>query len=94
MLCGVTALGAGPDDSKANQKTDALTAESVLQRTADYYKKIKSFAVDIEREQKMGLNSMKNSLVVVIERPNKLAIHSKGVGFGIDVVSDGKTLSE
>ena len=93
LLCGITALGAGPDDSKANQKTDAPTAESVLRRTADYYKKIKTFAVDIEREQKMGPNSMKNSLVVVIERSNKLVIRSKGVGFGIDVVSDGKTLS-
>jgi peroxiredoxin len=93
LLCGLTALGSGPDDSKATQKTDAPTAESVLRRTADYYKKIKSFAVDIDREQKMGPNSMKNSFVVVIERPNKLAIRSKGVGFGIDVVSDGKTLS-
>ena len=91
LLCGVTALGARPDDSKT--KSDAPTAESVLRRTAEYYKKIKSFAVDIEREQKIGPNSMKNSLAVVVERPNKLAIHGKGAGLGIDVVSDGKTLS-
>jgi peroxiredoxin len=93
LLCSVTALGARPDDSKTEQKTDAPTAESVLRRMAEYYKKAKSLAVDIDREQKIGPNSMKTSLVVVIERPNKLAIRTKGAGFGIDVVSDGKTLS-
>ena len=34
LLCGVTALGARPDDSKT--KTDAPTAEAVLRRTAEY----------------------------------------------------------
>jgi peroxiredoxin len=93
FLCGFTALGAGPDDSKTTTKIDAPTAESVLRRTTEYYKKIKSFAFDVEREQKVGQNSMKISLGVAVERPNKLAIRTKGAGFGVDVVSDGKTLS-
>jgi peroxiredoxin len=91
LLCGITALGARPDDSKT--KTDVPTAEAVLRRTADYYKTLKSFAVDIEREQTIGPRSMKSSLVAATERPNRLAIHGKGAGLGIDVVCDGKTLS-
>jgi len=91
LLCGLTALGARPDDSKT--KTGAPTAEAVLRRTADYYKSAKSFAVDVEREQKMGARAIKYSLAVAIERPNRLAIRGKGAGFGIDLFSDGKTLS-
>jgi peroxiredoxin len=91
LLCGVTALGACPDDSKT--KTGAPTAEAVLRRMADYYKTLKSFAVEIEREQNIGVTSIKSSLVVAIAKPNRMAIHGKGSGVGIDVVSDGETLS-
>jgi len=89
LLCVVAALGASPDDSK----TGAPTAEDVLRRTADYYNRIKSFAIEVEREEKFGPRSVKNAVDVVIERPNKLMIHTKGAGPGIDVVSDGKTLT-
>src|SRR5215472_12599295 len=88
-LLGASALGAGPDDPKA----EAPTAEAVLRRTADYYKRAKSLAVEVEREQKMGQRLMKTVLDVSVERPNKLAIRTKGNLPGIDVVSDGKTLT-
>jgi peroxiredoxin len=88
-LLGATALGAGPDDSKAQ----APTAEAVLRRTADYFKRVKSLAVEVDREQKLGRMSMKNVLDISIERPNKVAIRTKGNLPGIDVISDGKTLS-
>ena len=91
LLCGTAALGAGPDDSKT--KTDAPTAEAVLRRTADYFQKVKSLAVEVDREQKIGPNVLKNSIAVIVERPNKLVIHTKGGGPGVDMVSDGKTLS-
>ena len=84
ILCGAAALRAGPNDPKA---------EAVLRQAADYYKKAKSFAVEVEREQKVGAMSIKQTLEVVVERPNKLAIRTKGILPGIDVVSDGKTLS-
>ncbi len=90
-LCAVMALGARADDSKT--KLDAPTAEAVLRRMAEYFKAAKSFAADIEREQKIGSKSMKNALAVAVERPNKLAIRGKGAAFGMDVISDGKKLT-
>jgi thiol-disulfide isomerase/thioredoxin len=89
LLCAVAALGAGPDDSKAG----ARKGEAVLQRMADYYKKAKSFAVDVDRDQKLGPMAMKTTVSVVFERPNKVAIRSKGPMPGVDIVSDGKTLT-
>jgi peroxiredoxin len=91
LLFGVTALGARADDSKTKAK--APTAEAVLRRTAEFFKSAKSFAVTIERAQKIGPTSMKTSIVAAMERPDRLSIRSQGAGFGIDVVSDGKTLS-
>jgi peroxiredoxin len=88
-LLGASALGAGPDDSK----TGDPTAEAVLRRTADRYKRARSFTVEVEREQKLGPMSMKQVLDVTFERPNRLAIRTKGKLPGVDVVSDGKTLS-
>jgi thiol-disulfide isomerase/thioredoxin len=89
LLCGAAASSSGPNDSK----DEAPTAEAVLRRTADYFKRVKSFAVEVEREQKLGSMSMKHALEVVNERPNRLAIRNKGNRPGIDVFSDGKTLS-
>jgi thiol-disulfide isomerase/thioredoxin len=89
LLCAVAALGAGPDDSKGTAKK----AEAALQRAADYYKKAKSFTVDVEREQKIGPLALKTTLNVAVERPNKLAVRSKGPMPAIDVTSDGKTLT-
>ena len=90
LSCGVAvALGAGADDAKPA----APAAEAVLRRTTDFYKKVKSFAVEVEQNQKFGPATKENALTVVIERPNKLAIHIKGDAFITDVVSDGKTLS-
>src|SRR5262249_43974624 len=88
LLCAA-ALGAGPDDPKA----EPPTAVAVLRRTADYFKRVKSLAVEVEREQKMGRMSMKNVLDVSIERPNKVAPRTKGNLPGVDVVRDGKPLS-
>jgi thiol-disulfide isomerase/thioredoxin len=89
LLCCVGALNARADDSKA----DAAKAQDVLRRTAEFYKKAKSFAVDIDREQKVGAMSMKAGLSVAVERPNKLALKAKGDAFTVDIVSDGKTLA-
>jgi hypothetical protein len=68
-------------------------AEAVLQQTVDYYKKVKSFAVEVEREQQFGPRAMKNTVAVVMERPNKLAVHTKMGTPAVDIVCDGKTLT-
>ncbi len=65
----------------------------MLRRTADYFKKAKSFTVDVDREQKLGAQSMKATMGVAVERPNKLAVRTHGGGMDLDLVSDGKTLS-
>ncbi|HZW33807.1 MAG TPA: DUF2092 domain-containing protein [Isosphaeraceae bacterium] len=79
-------------DAKASP-TGTPTAEAVLRQTTDFYKKVKSFAVDVERTQKMGAITMKTTIAIAVQRPNRFAIRTKGGGpAGIDVVSDGKTL--
>ena len=70
----------------------AVTAESVLKKTADFYKKAKSFKVDMNRSHKVGPINMQYTTAVAFERPNRLAMQSKGNVPGIDLVSDGKTL--
>ena len=67
-------------------------AQRVLRETADLYKKAKSIAVELTRSQKMGPVTMKLTTTVAFQRPNRLAVHSKGTTPGIDLVSDGKTL--
>src|SRR3954470_22715631 len=89
ILWGLAAIGAAPDDPKK----DAPSPESVLRRAADYFQKVKSLTVDLDREQKIGAVTMKQTLSVAVARPNKLAIRSHGSGFDMDLVSDGKTLS-
>jgi thiol-disulfide isomerase/thioredoxin len=101
LLCSPLALagsGAGGaalaqvGDAKASP-TGTPTAEMVLRRTADFYKKVKSLAVDVERVQTMGPITMKTTVAIAVQRPNRFAIRTKGGGpVGIDVVSDGKTM--
>ena len=90
ILCAVAALGAGPDDPKA----DARDAKAILRRMADYYKKARSFTVEFNLAQTVGPTTMKTTVAATVERPNKLAIRVKGVLLvGIDFFSDGKTLT-
>jgi peroxiredoxin len=101
LLCSTWAL-AGPGtggaalaqvaDAKASP-TGTPTAEAVLRRTTDFYKKVKNFAVDVERVQKTGAITMKTTIAIAVQRPNRFAIRTKGGGLdGIDVISDGKKL--
>ena len=68
----------------------AVTAESVLKKTTDFYKKAKSFSVDMNRSHKVGPINMQYTTAVAFERPNRLAMQSKGTVPGIDLISDGK----
>jgi thiol-disulfide isomerase/thioredoxin len=102
-LCGslaVAVLGTGSSATAQAQapKAEARakggpTAESVLQRTADFYKKAGSFTVEAERAQKVGPLAVKSKITVAFQRPNRFACRSEGMMPGIDVVSDGKTMS-
>ena len=100
LLGGILALaGPGVGGVALAQATDAEasptgkpTAESVLRRAADYYKKVKSFAVEVEHAQTVGQFKMQNTFTIAIQRPNRFAIHTKGNGPGIEVVSDGKKM--
>ena len=96
-LAGVTAtdfLGsarAQAPDAKAGAP-GAATAEGVMRRTTEIYKKAKSIAVELNRSQKAGAVTMQVTSSVAFQRPNKLAFVTKGTAPGIDLVSDGKTL--
>jgi thiol-disulfide isomerase/thioredoxin len=79
------------NDAKASP-TGTPTAETVLRRTADFYKKARTLAVEVERVPNMGAPAMKNTFTIAVQRPNRFAVHTTGGGPGIDVVSDGKKL--
>ncbi len=66
--------------------------ETVLRKTAEHYKKAKSFAVDLDRSQNVGPAKIQLTTSVAFERPNKLAVHSKGGMQAVDLVSNGKTI--
>jgi hypothetical protein len=103
-LCAVSALAAFFDgaaaraqapsakpSAKSSTKGDAK-AESVLRRTADFYKKASSFTVEAERSQKIGPIGVKNKISIAFDRPNRFACRTEGLIPGVDVVSDGKKL--
>jgi thiol-disulfide isomerase/thioredoxin len=68
------------------------TVESVLRKTADFYKQAKSFVVELDRSQKVGPLAMQMTTTVAFERPNRLAVHPKGSVPSIELVTDGKTM--
>ncbi len=70
----------------------APKAETVLRKSADLYKNAKSFAVQFNRSQKVGVVTIQHSYTVAFQRPNRLAVRSKGPAPGIDIISDGKTM--
>jgi thiol-disulfide isomerase/thioredoxin len=87
---GPAARGQAPD-AKSNP-----TAEAVLRKTADFFRKAKSVVVDVEREQKVAGFTIKMPVSVALERPNRFAIQSKSDGLasiGMTLVSDGKKMS-
>ena len=100
LLCGTLAfVGPSVDGTALAQVSDAKaspagtpTAETVLHRTADFYKTVKTLAVEVERVQKIGALKMQNSVTVAFHRPNRFAVRTKGGSPGIDVVSDGKKI--
>ncbi len=83
------AQGAGP----ASQPAGPASAEAVVRRMADFYKRAHSILADVEQEQKIAGQSIKTTTSVAFERPNRFAARSKGAMPGFDIVSDGKTLS-
>jgi len=90
VLTGVAAWAQDPA-SKASPP-GSPTAESVLRKTADFFKKAKSIVVEVDRSQKIGPATMQITTTVAFQRPNRLAVHPKGTMPGIDLVSDGKTM--
>ncbi len=101
LLCSIFALvgpwtggpASGQPPAAEKQKTGETQVEATLRQTADFYKKVGSLAVDIDRAQKVGPMAMQTTLNIDFVRPNKLAIRSKGNVPGADIVSDGKTIS-
>jgi peroxiredoxin len=101
LLCSFSALGgpwaglqaSGQPPTSENKKAGESEAEALMHKTADFYKKVGSLAVEIERAQKLGPMTIKNTLSIDFVRPNKLAVRTQGIVPGVDVVSDGKTIS-
>src|SRR5581483_1936214 len=83
------------DGADKGKQADAPRPEDVLRRAADFFKKAKSVAVDLEREQKVGAMSIKGTVSIAFERPNRIAIRPKEdpEALGVSAVCDGKKLS-
>jgi thiol-disulfide isomerase/thioredoxin len=101
LFCGVSALGVlGPAALARAQADDEEptrpTVESVLRRTADFFKGARSISVTIDRVQTVGNVTVPTTVSVDFERPNKFALLNKGeaanAGFLLTVVCDGKKL--
>jgi thiol-disulfide isomerase/thioredoxin len=76
-----------------SQRIEAPTAEAIVRRTADFFKKSRSMAVDVERVQKLGGRAMPSSFSAAFQRPNRFAIRTgEGGPMGLTIVSDGKKL--
>ena len=88
---GLSALAAGANVQADDAKPESPTPEAVLRRMADFYGKAKSYTVDDSRAIQAGPIPIKQTIGIAVERPNKLAIRSKGMMLGIDVVDDGET---
>jgi outer membrane lipoprotein-sorting protein len=59
------------DKSEKASAPGAVTAESVLKKTSDFYKNAKSFLVDVNRTQKLGQMKMQHTTAVAYQRPNQ-----------------------
>lgn len=100
LLCSIFALvgpwtggpASGQPPTAEKPKTGATDVEAIFRQTADFYKKLGSLSVEVDRSQKVGPIAMQTTLNIDFARPNKLAIRSKGNVPGVDIVSDGKTI--
>jgi thiol-disulfide isomerase/thioredoxin len=88
---GAIALAWSATATLARPADDTPTVESVLRKTADFYKKAKSIAVEVERAQKIGGPEIKSTLKAAFQRPNRLAVRIEGEGAEMQIVSDGKS---
>src|SRR5947209_4857516 len=90
--CALSALASAPARAGAEEaKAGQPTAEAVLRQVADFFKKARSVAVEVERVQEVGARSIQQSFSVAFQRPNRFAYRDKG-GTGITVICDGKRL--
>ena len=86
VVGGIAAL-AGP--AAFAQDDRPPTVESVLRKTADFYKKAKTIAVDVEREQTMGGPAQKSTFKAAFQRPNRMAIRLDSEETHVETISDG-----
>jgi hypothetical protein len=63
-----------------------------LRKTAELYKNAKSFSLQFNRSQKVGAVTIQHTYTVAFQRPNRLAVRSKGPAPGIDLITDGKRM--
>ena len=63
----------------APSPSGAAKVQSVLHKTADFYKKNTTIAVELERSQKVGPIALKVTTSVAFGRPNRLSVRSKGL---------------
>ncbi|MHC5541711.1 DUF2092 domain-containing protein, partial [Singulisphaera rosea] len=67
--------------------------ESILRPMCDFFKKAEGLSVVAEQSQVVGDVTLKGTITVAAQRPNRLAVRTQGDTPGLTVVSDGKTLS-
>jgi hypothetical protein len=85
------AVWAQAPGSKAGSN-DSARAETVLRRTADFYKKANSVAFDLIRSQKFGPDTVEVKWKVAFQRPNRFAIRDQDKMMAFDLVRDGNSM--
>jgi peroxiredoxin len=91
LLSASTVRAADDDESKIDPK-----AEEVLRASADFYRGLKSFKVDLDSTLRMETPDEKNEMAakytLAIDRPARLAIRLLSGEMGATIVSNGKEL--
>ncbi|MDR3638930.1 MAG: DUF2092 domain-containing protein [Isosphaeraceae bacterium] len=93
LACTATGGGRATADEPEKGAANEPTAESVLRRATDFFKKAESIAVTVEKAQKIGPIANRSTMTIAVQRPNRLAARSTGGMAGMTLVCDGKTLS-
>lgn len=97
-LClAMTGVGPGLADRARGEEPEGKVAldpkvESILRPMCDYFRKAEALSVVAEQSQTVGDVTLKGTITVAAQRPNRLAVRTRGDTPGLTVVSDGKTL--
>jgi peroxiredoxin/outer membrane protein assembly factor BamB len=87
---------AAPKPTPPASQKEPPSADEVVRRLADFYKKNKTFKVDVTQKIVIDLNGFNNTMEtkakIAVERPNRVAVRTTSEQLGFDVACDGGQL--